>query len=99
MSQPDTKKRRLSPAPLTDSQTLNGAQTQSQDALPDEDNAAPPSTASGAHAKPLSALFGGPPALKGSTAFGKGKGKGKAQDGDDKEGFESILSRLQEGGE
>ena len=61
------------------------------DELPDEEHAAPPSSAAGAHAKPLPPLFS-------SQGPSQAKGKGRAQD-DDKEGFESVLARLQEGGE
>lgn len=99
------KKRRISPEPSASSASLaNGAApAAAPQEVPDEDNAAPPSTAAGAHAKPLSALFAGPaPASpvrwKGAAAAaagGKGKGKAEPEEG---EGFESILMRLQEGG-
>lgn len=56
----------------------------------DEEHPAPPASGSGAHSKPLPALFG-------TGSFAKGKGKGKADS--EKEGFESILARLQEGSE
>lgn len=65
------------------------------DALPDEDTAAPPSTAAGAHAKPLSALFNPVPSFKGN----KGKGKAKAEDGDLKGDFENTLAGLEAAGE
>lgn len=64
------------------------------DALPDEDTAAPTSTAAGAHSKPLSALFNPTP----STKINKGKGKGKAEDGADKIGFENTLAGLEAAG-
>lgn len=98
------KKRRIS-SPTTQAALPSNSQTAvaSQPAqVPDEDTAAPPSTAAGAHAKPLSALFAGPvPASQSAKAAAKGKGK--AKEGDDEsdgdEGFESTLRRLQGGGE
>jgi hypothetical protein len=56
------------------------------DALPDEDTAAPPSAAAGAHAKPLSSMFSSQPAGK----AGKGKGKAKVED-DTEEVAEGFL--------
>lgn len=95
------KKRRISPEPSSASLSNEAAPVVAPEEVPDEDNAAPPSSAAGAHAKPLSALFAGPaPAspVKKKGAAG-GKGKAKAEEPDDGEGFESILARLQEGGE
>lgn len=98
------KKRRISPEPSSASLSNGAAPAVAPQEAPDEDNAAPPSTAAGAHAKPLSALFAGPapasPVKKKGPAAGAagGKGKGKAEP-DVGEGFESILARLQEGGE
>lgn len=70
--------------------------------IPDEEHAAPPSSAAGAHAKPLSALFESSPvaaASKGSVAKGKGKLKEKGGDNaGEQEGFEAMLGRLQDGG-
>ncbi|GAA5828493.1 hypothetical protein JCM5353_002695 [Sporobolomyces roseus] len=77
--------------------------------VPDEEHAAPPSTAAGAHAKPLSALFNSnlqstrySPKKKG-TLMGKGKGKENmnqmsAEDEmmEEKEGFTEMLARLKE---
>ncbi|KAK4054869.1 DNA-directed DNA polymerase delta [Microbotryomycetes sp. JL201] len=64
--------------------------------VPDEDHAAPPSSAAGAHAKPLSALFehsdlGGAAAQQPQTARTKQKGKLKDTQ---KSEFETILSEL-----
>ncbi|GAA5899920.1 hypothetical protein JCM6882_007002 [Rhodosporidiobolus microsporus] len=76
-------------------------------AVPDEDHAAPPSQAAGAHAKPLSALFTPPsPKKRPSTAAAKGKGvdvkgKGKGRigvDEEDKENFTELLAKLKNEG-
>lgn len=81
--------------------------------LPDEEHGAPPSTAAGAHAKPLSALFNSQENLiaryspkkkqvadadvKGPR--GKGKGKGKENGAtEEPEDFTQMLARLKEGG-
>ena len=63
------------------------------DALPDEDTAAPPSAAAGAHAKPLSALFSAQALVKSS----KGKGKAKAEEVE--EVAESFLAEMDSQGE
>ena len=109
---PSAKKRRLSPSvalsPITPSQVASTSshptkpptillQESPSVIQPDEEISAPPSSASGAHAKPLSALFSGN-AGSGSSSSASKKGKGKGKE-DDKEGFESVLARLQEGGE
>lgn len=104
------KKRRISSEtvgePSTASLATGSQPVVAPQEVPDEDNAAPPSTAAGAHARPLSALFAGPapaktsgsPVKMGKTSAGGGKGKAKAVEGEG-EGFEDILARLQEGGE
>ncbi|POY71963.1 DNA polymerase delta subunit 1 [Rhodotorula taiwanensis] len=84
--------------------TTNGNESQATDSqptpldqVPDEDHAAPPSTAAGAHAKPLSALF------KAKTPSPKKKrvpgGKPLTRVGsnlreDNKENFTELLARL-----
>ncbi|KAK4705460.1 DNA polymerase delta subunit 1, partial [Phenoliferia sp. Uapishka_3] len=80
---PSAKRQRLSP-PAPALEDLPG----------DEEHAAPPSTASGAHAKPLSVLFSGLPSSQAGGGPKGRKGKGKEEE---KEGFESVLARLQEG--
>ncbi|BGP44897.1 DNA-directed DNA polymerase delta [Rhodotorula kratochvilovae] len=75
---------------------------QTEAGVPDEDHAAPPSTAAGAHAMPLSALFAAKspsPRKKKQHALNldaAAKGKGKARSGkdDDKENFTALLERL-----
>ncbi|KAK4058069.1 DNA-directed DNA polymerase delta [Microbotryomycetes sp. JL221] len=65
--------------------------------IPDEDHAAPPSSASGAHAKPLSALFEQSDLGGAASIANKRNNKGKAKrTDDDKTSFESVLSQLQE---
>ncbi|KAL8284175.1 hypothetical protein RQP46_004924 [Phenoliferia psychrophenolica] len=93
MAEPSgSKRQKLSPAPeAAAAAPLQLAPAAAYEA--DEEMAAPPSTASGAHAKPLSVLFSGLPS---SQAGGGPKGKGKGKE-EDKEGFESVLARLQEG--
>lgn len=88
MDSPSTsKKQKLSPSPSTP------AGTQPKPTEEEEDpDAAPPASTAGAHAKPLAALHAGP---SGVGMLGKGKGKGKPQE---KEGFESVLERLQDDG-
>lgn len=112
VEQPDPKRRKMSPPALPSALGLGAALSADQnedpsrptaagdesqplqnDVQPDEDNAAPPSTQAGVHAKPLSALFAGAHPAAGI----KGKGKAKAKE-NDREGFESILARLQDGG-
>ncbi|GAA6035190.1 hypothetical protein JCM8097_006411 [Rhodosporidiobolus ruineniae] len=79
-------------------------QGQTQQDIPDEDHAAPPSSAAGAHAKPLSALFTPPSPKKRPQASKlakdvKGKGKGRMQvDEEDKENFTAMLARLKNDG-
>lgn len=89
--------------------TTNGNESQATDSqptpldqVPDEDHAAPPSTAAGAHAKPLSALF------KAKTPSPKKKrvpgGKPLTRVGsnlreDNKENFTELLARLNQDSE
>ncbi|KAM0756294.1 hypothetical protein T439DRAFT_308756 [Meredithblackwellia eburnea MCA 4105] len=102
MSSPSSsKKRRLSPSTPPEQLQLQQETKQennNDNPTADEDNAAPPSTQSGAHSKPLGALFSGAP-VKGHLSSNKGKGKEKLdaakKEEEDKEGFESVLARLQ----
>ncbi len=64
------------------------------DALPDEDTAAPTSAAAGAHAKPLSSMFGSVPASKAS----KGKGKAKVEE-ETEEVANGFLGEMESQGE
>lgn len=83
-SSPPSKKQKLSPSP--------SVVVAPSDILPDEDTAAAPSKAAGAHALPLSSMFSQP-------AAALVKGKGKESEDEMKEGFETILARLHEGGQ
>lgn len=97
--EPIIKRRRLTPLPSSAAPpaTFLAAEPPAL-ALPTEEVeeepwAAPPSTAAGAHAKPLSAMFSTVSTGVGASrknANGKGKGK-------ELEGFEETLARLQEG--
>ncbi|GAA6047885.1 hypothetical protein JCM3770_004691, partial [Rhodotorula araucariae] len=100
-AEPAAKRPRLSqgePAALAGDATADDV-TPGAD-LPDEEHAAPPSTAAGAHAKPLSALFAAKspsPRKKKQHALNldKAKGKGRlSRDDDDKENFTALLERL-----
>lgn len=116
-TEPSSKKRRVSSPSASTAPALAGQST--ADALlpspprapsqgaapPDEDHAAPPSSAAGAHAKPLSALFTpGSPKKRPSPVKQKRdvKGKGRALAGeideDDKENFTAMLARLKNDG-
>jgi len=76
--------------------------------LPDEEHGAPPSSAAGAHAKPLSALFNSgeniiarySPKKKAAASKKDLKGKGK-ENGEEEipEDFTEMLARLKEGGQ
>lgn len=119
-AEPSNKKRRVSSPSGGTAPSLAGQST--ADALlpspprqpsqgaapPDEDHAAPPSSAAGAHAKPLSALFvpGSPkkrpsqsPVKKKRDVKGKGKATMGEIDEDDKEKFTAMLARLKDDGE
>ncbi|GAA5869759.1 hypothetical protein JCM1840_000584 [Sporobolomyces johnsonii] len=108
-AEPASKKRRVSPplstaALASDSATtaaLSGTAAAPPAEIPDEDHAAPPSSASGAHAKPLSALFASSQArispTKKRDVKGKGKLLGELGEDEDKENFVSMLARLKEG--
>ncbi|GAA5967568.1 hypothetical protein JCM21900_003343, partial [Sporobolomyces salmonicolor] len=111
VTEPASKKRRVSPPPSTatlasdsaSTAALSGTAAAPPAEIPDEDHAAPPSSASGAHAKPLSALFTSSQARLSPTkkrdVKGKGKGKLLGEEGEeeDKENFVSMLARLKEG--
>ena len=92
MDSPSTpKKQKLSPAPSTPAGTPAGTQKPSEEE--EDPDAVPPASTAGAHAKPLAALHAGP-----SGVGMLGKGKGKAKRPQEKEGFESVLERLQDDG-
>ncbi|GJN91710.1 hypothetical protein Rhopal_004733-T1 [Rhodotorula paludigena] len=104
-AEPAAKRPRLSqgePATLAGQPTADAIlasppapETQTQADIPDEDHAAPPSTAAGAHAKPLSALFAAksPSPRKKKHADVKGKARAQPTE-DDKENFTELLARL-----
>ncbi|GAA5977284.1 hypothetical protein JCM5350_002416 [Sporobolomyces pararoseus] len=92
-------------APIPGGEASVADPTKSTTEIPDEEHGAPPSTAAGAHAKPLSALFNSgeniiarySPKKKG-TATKDLKGKGKENGEEDiPEDFTEMLARLKEG--
>lgn len=99
------------PATTTDANgTADGAATPTPDqqqqqtpldAVPDEDHAAPPSSAAGAHAKPLSALFKAKtPSPKKKRVAGKALTRvGSGLNEDNKENFTELLARLNQDSE
>ncbi|GAA5952659.1 hypothetical protein JCM10213_005216 [Rhodosporidiobolus nylandii] len=115
-SEPASKKRRVS-SPSNGAPTVVAGQStadavlatpapegqgKTQQDIPDEDHAAPPSSAAGAHAKPLSALFTPPSPKKRPSQAAKKvdlKGKGRMRvDEEDKENFTAMLERLKNEG-
>jgi hypothetical protein len=98
--EPVTKRRRTTPpvsqgepATVAGEPTADANLAQQQD-VPDEDHAAPPSTAAGAHAKPLSALFQAKtPSPKKKKRTVDLRQSGRIGD-DDKENFTALLARL-----
>ncbi|GAA5907898.1 DNA-directed DNA polymerase delta POL3 [Sporobolomyces salmoneus] len=93
------------PEPSAPATTTNGEPTSVAENLPDEEHGAPPSTAAGAHAKPLSALFNSqeniiarysPKKPKASVVDLKGKGKENGIE-EIPEDFTEMLARLKEG--